>query len=85
MVGVGERKRGGEVMGLISGMVMGMVLGIALVAGWSRMMRYRSTKRVAKVGIHVFPPSLPTSSFDSFFRFGCTLLISFRISMGMAW
>ncbi|KAG1354771.1 synaptotagmin-5 [Cocos nucifera] len=35
-------------MGLISGMVMGMVLGIALVAGWSRMMRYRSTKRVAK-------------------------------------
>ncbi|XP_038974602.1 synaptotagmin-5-like [Phoenix dactylifera] len=35
-------------MGLISGMVVGTMVGIALVAGWSRMMRYRSTKRVAK-------------------------------------
>ncbi|XP_038979230.1 synaptotagmin-5 [Phoenix dactylifera] len=35
-------------MGLISGMVVGMAVGIALVAGWSRMMRYRSTQRVAK-------------------------------------
>ncbi|KAG1362467.1 synaptotagmin-4 [Cocos nucifera] len=35
-------------MGLISGMVMGTMVGIALVAGWSRMMRYRSTKRIAK-------------------------------------
>ncbi|KAM0935165.1 putative C2 domain, calcium-dependent lipid-binding transcriptional regulator, plant [Dioscorea sansibarensis] len=35
-------------MGLISGMVMGTLVGIALVAGWSRMMRYRSTKRITK-------------------------------------
>lgn len=35
-------------MGLISGILMGMVFGIALMAGWRHMMRYRSTKRVAK-------------------------------------
>ncbi|XP_072959348.1 calcium-dependent lipid-binding protein-like [Typha angustifolia] len=35
-------------MGLISGMVMGILVGIALMAGWSRMMRYRSTKRITK-------------------------------------
>ncbi|EER96263.1 hypothetical protein BDA96_02G119700 [Sorghum bicolor] len=35
-------------MGLISGMVMGMVVGVAIMAGWSRVMRRRSTKRVAK-------------------------------------
>ncbi|KAJ6825275.1 synaptotagmin-5-like isoform X1 [Iris pallida] len=35
-------------MGLISGMFIGAVVGIALVAGWSRMMRHRSTKRIAK-------------------------------------
>ncbi|KAG2706570.1 hypothetical protein I3843_12G077100 [Carya illinoinensis] len=27
---------------------MGMVFGIALMAGWKQMMRYRSTKRIAK-------------------------------------
>jgi hypothetical protein len=36
-------------MGLISGVFVGMVFGIALMAGWKHMMRYRSTKRVAKV------------------------------------
>ncbi|KAG2729573.1 hypothetical protein I3843_01G251700 [Carya illinoinensis] len=35
-------------MGLISGVFMGMVFGIALMAGWKQMMRYRSTKRIAK-------------------------------------
>ncbi|WOL19314.1 synaptotagmin-5-like [Canna indica] len=35
-------------MGLISGLVMGALVGIALMAGWSRMMTRRSTKRVAK-------------------------------------
>ncbi|CAI8607374.1 unnamed protein product [Vicia faba] len=35
-------------MGLISGIFMGMVFGIALMAGWARMMRYRSAKRIAK-------------------------------------
>ncbi|XP_078428722.1 calcium-dependent lipid-binding (CaLB domain) family protein [Wolffia australiana] len=35
-------------MGLISGLLMGMVVGIALVAGWDRMMKYRSSKRIAK-------------------------------------
>ncbi|XP_043716576.1 calcium-dependent lipid-binding protein-like isoform X1 [Telopea speciosissima] len=35
-------------MGLISGILMGIVVGIALMAGWRHMMRYRSTKRVAK-------------------------------------
>nr|POF12351.1 hypothetical protein CFP56_77717 [Quercus suber] len=35
-------------MGLISGVFMGMVFGIALMAGWKHMMRYRSTKRIAK-------------------------------------
>ncbi|WVZ62808.1 hypothetical protein U9M48_012510 [Paspalum notatum var. saurae] len=35
-------------MGLISGMVMGVLVGVALMAGWSRVMRRRSTKRVAK-------------------------------------
>ncbi|KAF3442275.1 hypothetical protein FNV43_RR16191 [Rhamnella rubrinervis] len=35
-------------MGLISGILMGMIFGIALMAGWRHMMRYRSTKRVAK-------------------------------------
>ncbi|KAG2723318.1 hypothetical protein I3843_02G142800 [Carya illinoinensis] len=35
-------------MGLISGIFMGMIFGIALMAGWKQMMRYRSTKRVAK-------------------------------------
>ncbi|RRT70446.1 hypothetical protein B296_00016636 [Ensete ventricosum] len=36
-------------MGLISGLVMGALVGIALMAGWSRMMRRRSTKRILKV------------------------------------
>jgi Uri superfamily endonuclease len=36
-------------MGLISGMMMGVVVGVALMAGWSRVMRHRSRKRVAKV------------------------------------
>lgn len=36
-------------MGLISGILMGMIFGISLMAGWRHMMRYRSTKRVAKV------------------------------------
>ncbi|XP_077221175.1 calcium-dependent lipid-binding (CaLB domain) family protein [Tasmannia lanceolata] len=35
-------------MGLISGMIMGVIFGIAFMAGWREMMRYRSTKRVAK-------------------------------------
>ncbi|ONK72718.1 uncharacterized protein A4U43_C04F22410 [Asparagus officinalis] len=35
-------------MGLISGFVMGALVGIALVAGWSRMMTHRSTKRISK-------------------------------------
>ncbi|KAF5744331.1 synaptotagmin-5 [Tripterygium wilfordii] len=35
-------------MGLISGILLGMIFGIALMAGWRHMMRYRSTKRVAK-------------------------------------
>ncbi|GJN07678.1 hypothetical protein PR202_ga25526 [Eleusine coracana subsp. coracana] len=35
-------------MGLISGMMMGVVVGVALMAGWSRVMRHRSRKRVAK-------------------------------------
>ncbi|KAL9271534.1 Calcium-dependent lipid-binding protein-like protein, partial [Drosera capensis] len=37
-----------ETMGLISGVVMGMLFGVALMAGWRRMMAYRSAKRVAK-------------------------------------
>ncbi|XVF73350.1 hypothetical protein PTKIN_Ptkin12aG0194500 [Pterospermum kingtungense] len=35
-------------MGLISGILMGMIFGISLMAGWHHMMRYRSTKRIAK-------------------------------------
>ncbi|CAL4928502.1 unnamed protein product [Urochloa decumbens] len=35
-------------MGLISGMVAGLLLGVALMAAWSRMMRRRTTKRIAK-------------------------------------
>ncbi|XP_047311125.1 calcium-dependent lipid-binding protein-like [Impatiens glandulifera] len=35
-------------MGLISGMLMGTIFGIALMAGWRQMIRYRSSKRVAK-------------------------------------
>ncbi|OIW20650.1 hypothetical protein TanjilG_18588 [Lupinus angustifolius] len=35
-------------MGLISGIFMGVLFGIALMAGWERMMRYRSAKRIAK-------------------------------------
>ncbi|XP_066367900.1 calcium-dependent lipid-binding protein-like [Miscanthus floridulus] len=35
-------------MGLVSGMVAGLLLGVALMAAWSRMMRRRTTKRVAK-------------------------------------
>ncbi|KAL9263271.1 Calcium-dependent lipid-binding protein-like protein [Drosera capensis] len=34
-------------MGLISGLVIGMMIGIALMAGWRRMMAYRSAKRIA--------------------------------------
>lgn len=53
-------------MGLISGILMGMVFGISLMAGWQYMMKYRSSKRVAKVililyyisMIHVFFPFL---------------------------
>jgi hypothetical protein len=36
-------------MGLISGMMMGVIVGVAIMAGWSRVMRRRSTKRIAKV------------------------------------
>ncbi|XP_047323447.1 calcium-dependent lipid-binding protein-like [Impatiens glandulifera] len=35
-------------MGLLSGMFMGIIFGFALMAGWFHMMRYRSSKRVAK-------------------------------------
>ncbi|TYI67794.1 hypothetical protein E1A91_D08G043000v1 [Gossypium mustelinum] len=35
-------------MGLVSGMFMGMVFGISLMAGWRHMIKYRSTKRIAK-------------------------------------
>ncbi|KAH1256215.1 LINE-1 retrotransposable element ORF2 protein [Glycine max] len=35
-------------MGLFSGIFMGVLFGIALMAGWARMMRYRSAKRIAK-------------------------------------
>ncbi|KAI4367933.1 hypothetical protein MLD38_016556 [Melastoma candidum] len=35
-------------MGLISGIVLGTVFGIALMAGWKRMMAYRSSKRITK-------------------------------------
>ncbi|KAG6478426.1 calcium-dependent lipid-binding protein-like [Zingiber officinale] len=35
-------------MGLISGLVMGAMVGVALMAGWARMMRRRSSKRVTK-------------------------------------
>uniref|UniRef100_A0A2P2MUN7 Uncharacterized protein MANES_05G043200 n=1 Tax=Rhizophora mucronata TaxID=61149 RepID=A0A2P2MUN7_RHIMU len=35
-------------MGLISGVLLGIIFGIAIMAGWKRMMDYRSTKRVAK-------------------------------------
>ncbi|CAL0328124.1 unnamed protein product [Lupinus luteus] len=35
-------------MGLFSGIFLGMVFGIALMAGWQRMMMYRSAKRIAK-------------------------------------
>lgn len=35
-------------MGLISGIFMGVLFGIALMAGWARMMRYRSAKRISK-------------------------------------
>lgn len=35
-------------MGLISGVMLGMVFGVALMAGWRRMMEYRSTKRTSK-------------------------------------
>lgn len=36
-------------MGLISGILMGMIFGIASMAGWRQMMKYRSSKRIAKV------------------------------------
>lgn len=36
-------------MGLISGILFGIIFGVALMAGWSRMMTHRSSKRVAKV------------------------------------
>ncbi|KAL0725342.1 hypothetical protein Bca4012_039941 [Brassica carinata] len=36
-------------MGLISGILFGIIFGVALMAGWSRMMSHRSSKRVAKV------------------------------------
>lgn len=35
-------------MGLISGVFMGMIVGIAFMAAWRHMMRYRSSKRIAK-------------------------------------
>ncbi|KAF5761466.1 putative C2 domain, calcium-dependent lipid-binding transcriptional regulator, plant [Helianthus annuus] len=35
-------------MGLISGILMGTILGIAIMAGFRQMMRYRSSKRIAK-------------------------------------
>ncbi|KAG6517016.1 hypothetical protein ZIOFF_020393 [Zingiber officinale] len=38
-------------MGLLSGLVMGAIVGIALMAGWARMMRRRSSKRVSKSSV----------------------------------
>ncbi|KAK1425231.1 hypothetical protein QVD17_20579 [Tagetes erecta] len=35
-------------MGLISGILLGIIFGIAIMAGWRQMMRYRSSKRIAK-------------------------------------
>lgn len=59
-------------MGLVSGMVMGAIVGIALMAGWSRMMRYRSTKRVAKVCVYF----IADLYFSNFFLYGVSPLIS---------
>jgi len=36
-------------MGLFFGIFLGVLFGVALMAGWERMMRYRSRKRIAKV------------------------------------
>lgn len=36
-------------MGLVSGMMLGIMFGIGLMAIWRHVMRYRSTKRIAKV------------------------------------
>ncbi|KAL8153055.1 hypothetical protein V2J09_010815 [Rumex salicifolius] len=36
-------------MGLISGMILGVILGMAFMAGWQRIMQYRSMKRIGKV------------------------------------
>ncbi|XP_010523704.1 PREDICTED: synaptotagmin-4-like [Tarenaya hassleriana] len=35
-------------MGLISGIFFGVIFGVVLMAGWSRMMRHRTSKRVSK-------------------------------------
>lgn len=36
-------------MGLFFGIFLGVLFGVALMAGWERMMTYRSRKRIAKV------------------------------------
>lgn len=56
-------------MGLISGVFMGMIFGIALMAGWRHMMRYRSTKRIAKVLLFFF--------FSIFYRNQSVLFVNF--------
>ncbi|KAM7276526.1 hypothetical protein ACFE04_018392 [Oxalis oulophora] len=35
-------------MGLLSGIFMGVLFGVALMAGWKRMIKYRSNKRISK-------------------------------------
>ncbi|KAL3634846.1 hypothetical protein CASFOL_014825 [Castilleja foliolosa] len=67
-------------MGLISGMVMRMLTGIALMAGWSYMMRYRSSKRVAKAVDIKLLNSLNKKDMKKICGENCPEWISFPVS-----
>ncbi|KAL3616588.1 hypothetical protein CASFOL_039978 [Castilleja foliolosa] len=72
-------------MGLISGMVMGMLIGIALMAGWSYMMRYRSSKRVTKAVDIKLLSSLNKEDMKKICGENCPEWISFPVFEQVKW
>ncbi|GFP82301.1 synaptotagmin-4 [Phtheirospermum japonicum] len=72
-------------MGLLSGMVMGMLTGIALMAGWNYMMRYRSSKRVAKAVDIKLLSSLNKEDMKKICGENCPEWISFPVFEQVKW
>ncbi|KAJ4951069.1 hypothetical protein NE237_027901 [Protea cynaroides] len=72
-------------MGLISGILTGIVVGISLMAGWRRMMRYRSTQRISKAVDIKLLASLSRDDLKIFFGDNYPEWISFTMYEQVEW